>query len=321
VDPSFAPAHFRLGRVLVWRAYQANLSYAGDEVGERNAEARRLAEEASREIEAARKEAAGFDSRIQSDVAAAMTAYLAKEMEKVIEASQAAIARHAGQRGVEEFWWLLCLANKVRAEKLRCIEQAIALRPKFPLALFHRAVLHADLGHLDLALQDYDRVIELCPTFAEAYVNRGSVRFRAKDAKGSIEDFDSLIRMGRRLGAAYNGRGRARFELQGDLEGGLADLTEAIRLMPNHYLPRQSRAVLYLKMGEYDKCIADTMASIDLRGDLPSILTRFRARVLKGDAPGALEDGRVFLQQAPKDHAAVAEVQKAVDELARKLQK
>ncbi len=91
--------------------------------------------------------------------------------------------------------------------------------------------------------------------------------------------------------------------------------------MPNHYLPRLSRANLYLKMGDYDKCIADTLASPPLRGDLASTLTRFRARLLKGDAAAALEDGRQFLQLAPKDHADVAEVRHTVDELARKLEK
>jgi serine/threonine-protein kinase len=112
VDPAFVPAHFRLGRILVWRAYQASLSYTGDDIEDRQAEARRRADEAAREIEAARKESAGFDSEVQSDIASAMVAYLKQENEKVTEICKAAIARHGARRGGEELWWLSGLVGQ-----------------------------------------------------------------------------------------------------------------------------------------------------------------------------------------------------------------
>jgi tetratricopeptide (TPR) repeat protein len=129
-------------------------------------------------------------------------------------------------------------------------------------------------------------VIELCPTFAEAYVNRGSLRFRQKDAKGAIEDFETLIRMGQRLGAAYNGRGRSRYELLGDIPGGLADLSEAIRINPGHYLPYQARALLYLQTGEVEKAISDSTRSYDLVQDVVSLSIRCRARRGERRSPG-----------------------------------
>ncbi len=318
VDPSFAPAHFRLGRILVWRAYQASLSYTGDDIDDRQAEARRRAEEASREIEAARKESAGFDSEVQSDIAAAMVAFLRKENEKVFEICRAAIERHGKRRGGEELWWLQGMVAKTRAEKQRCFNQAILLRPKFPLALYSRAQTNSGNGEEDVAIADYDRVIELCPTFAEAYVNRGSQHFRKKNAKAAIEDFETLIRLGQRLSAAYNGRGRCRYELLGDVPGGLADLSEAIRINPGAYLPYQARASLYLKTGYFEKAIADSTRSYELHSDVGSLGIRCRARAAKGDLADALEDGRIFLKTAPKDHPAVGEIRKIVDDLERK---
>jgi serine/threonine-protein kinase len=313
VDATFAPAHFRLGRILVWRAYQASLSYAGDDIEDRQTEARRRAEEASSEIEAARKESAGFDREVQADVAAAMLAFLRKEGEKVSEICRAAIERHGNRRGGEELWWLQGMVAKTRPEKQRCFNQAILLRPQFPLALYSRALMHSSYGAEDEAIRDYDRVIELCPTFAEAYVNRGSQHFRKKNAAAAIADFETLIRMGQRLGAAYNGRGRCRYELLGDVGGGLADLSEAIRINPGHYLPYQARAALYLNRGDLEQAIADSTRSYELQADLQSLALRCRARFGKGDLAGALEDGRAYLKSAPKEHPAYAEIQKIVD--------
>ncbi len=316
VDATFSPSHFRLGRVLVWRAYQANLSYTGDDVEDREAEARRLAEEATREIEAARTQSSGFDSQIQADIAAAMNVYLLKQNEKVAEMCAESTRRHAGRRGVEEFSWLLGLVGKTRKEKQSALDQAIQLRSKFPLALFSRAILLSQHGAEKEALLDYDRVIELCPTFAEAYVNRGSLRFRLKDARGALEDFETLLRMGLRVQSAYVGRGRTKLELMGDADGALSDLTEAIRLNPNHYLPLQARAKLYLAKGNVDGAIADSTRSIELRADVVSLGTRLQARKLKGDLAGALEDGRQLLKTAP-----TPEIQREVEDLERRLPK
>jgi tetratricopeptide (TPR) repeat protein/tRNA A-37 threonylcarbamoyl transferase component Bud32 len=317
VDPKFGPAHFRLGRILVWRAYQASLGYAGDDLEDRASEARRLADEAIHEIDAARKESAGFDDPIQADIAAAMSVFLRKLNDQVHEMCAESIQKHVGRQGVEEFWWLMGLVSKSKTDKRRCLDQAINLRPKFPLALFSRAVHLAANAELTEALRDYDRVIELCPTFAEAYVNRGSLRFRLKDARGATEDFETLMKLGVRLGAAYTGRARTRFELQGDAEGALADFAESLRHNPNHYLPYQARARLHLAKGNLDGAIADSTRSLELQKDAVSLLTRFRARALKGDLAAALEDGRAYLKETPKD----AEVQKEVEELQRRLPK
>jgi tetratricopeptide (TPR) repeat protein len=251
-----------------------------------------------------------------------MNAYLLfKQDAKVGEMCAEYIRRHAGRRGVEEFWWLLGLVGKTGKERLAGLNQAIQLRPKFPLALYARGVLQSQLGADKESMADYNRVIELCPTFAEAYVNRGSLCFRAKDARGALEDFEALLRMGRRVQAAYTGRGRTKLELMGDVDGALPDLTEAIRLSPNHYLPLQARAKAYLAKGNLDGAIADSTRSLDARMDAAALEIRFKARMLKGDPAGALEDGRLYLKAAPKERPGYVEIQRDVEELERRLPK
>jgi hypothetical protein len=43
--------------------------------------------------------------------------------------------------------------------------------------------------------------------------------------------------------------------------------------------------------------------------------------MLKGDAAGALDDGRLYLKTAPKERPGYAEIQRSVEELERRLPK
>jgi tetratricopeptide (TPR) repeat protein len=51
------------------------------------------------------------------------------------------------------------------------------------------------LGQLEEAYLDYSKAIELNPTFAAAYTNRGNVRLLRNDAAGAIEDFRTAIEL------------------------------------------------------------------------------------------------------------------------------
>src|SRR5207237_8215722 len=96
-----------------------------------------------------------------------------------------------------------------KAAQLKAFDEALSLRPKFPLALYSRAAVR----DLEGSLEDYDRAIAISPGFAEAYLNRGSHRLTKKDEKGAYEACDLLIRMGAQPAGAYNGRARTLLEL------------------------------------------------------------------------------------------------------------
>ena len=46
------------------------------------------------------------------------------------------------------------------------------------------------------ALNDYDRAIEINPTFAQAYYNRGILRLRMNDPLNACEDFKKVKSLG-----------------------------------------------------------------------------------------------------------------------------
>jgi tetratricopeptide (TPR) repeat protein len=84
------------------------------------------------------------------------------------------------------------------------------------------------LAGLDYRLvkDDLDRVIELQPTFVEAYFNRANVSAKLNDFKSAIVDYTAAIALNDRFAEAYYNRGLAKI-YTGNTEGGVADLSKA----------------------------------------------------------------------------------------------
>ena len=77
-----------------------------------------------------------------------------------------------------------------------------------------------------LVKDDLDRVIELQPSFAEAYFNRANVSAKLNDFKSAIVDYSRAISLNDRFAQAYYNRGLAKI-YTGNTEGGIADLSKA----------------------------------------------------------------------------------------------
>jgi tetratricopeptide (TPR) repeat protein/tRNA A-37 threonylcarbamoyl transferase component Bud32 len=299
LDDRFGPARFRLGRVLLYRAYVASLSFWNEDREARRAEGEQLARQGVAAITAA--QGSGFDNELQGEVASAMLAYLRADGATVRRMCGQGIARFGKKEGVEEFHWLLGLVLDSRPEQIKAFDAALALRPKFPLALYSRAWVREPRE----AVRDYDLLLEISPGFSEAYLNRGSAKWALKDARGAYEDFDRLIQRGQFLPGAYNGRGRTLLELMNDPDRAMADLDEAIRLRPEGYvLPYMSRARANLLKGRYEAAIADATKAISISAWSEIFHTRGAARLATGDRAGALKDLEEALRKAPAEGPA-----------------
>ena len=77
-----------------------------------------------------------------------------------------------------------------------------------------------------LVKDDLDRVLELQPSFPEAYFNRANVSVRLKDYKSAIVDYTPAIALNDRFAQAYYNRGLAKI-YTGNIDGGVADLSKA----------------------------------------------------------------------------------------------
>ncbi len=98
-------------------------------------------------------------------------------------------------------------------------------------------------------------------------------------------------------------QGMARFNA-GDMDGAIAQYTEAIRLLPTSGIPYFDRACAYLRKKNYDGVIADADKALTLGLPNPAdaFVIRGTARASKGDVDGAISDCNRAIKADP-NHA------------------
>jgi tetratricopeptide (TPR) repeat protein len=106
------------------------------------------------------------------------------------------------------------------------------------------------------AIEDFDKVISLDPTYTVAYAYRGHSKVKLADYKGAIDDFNKAIELNPRFDAAYVDRGYAK-NFSGDYEGAQADFTQAIKIDPHYVIAYNSRGEIRLKLKNYREAIED----------------------------------------------------------------
>jgi tetratricopeptide (TPR) repeat protein len=103
--------------------------------------------------------------------------------------------------------------------------------PKYAVAYNQLGLAYAAKGQLDLAIQDYNKAIELDPTYTAAYYNRGVVHHTKDQFDLAIQDYCKAIELDPKLASAYFNRGLA-YKAKGQPELSEKDFKKAIELDP-----------------------------------------------------------------------------------------
>src|SRR5229473_4092393 len=145
-------------------------------------------------------------------------------------------------------------------EQLRFYTEAIRLKPDYAEAYTNRGVARRAKGDVDGALQDYTEAIRLKPDCVEAYTNRGVARRAKGDVDGALQDYTEAIRLKPDYAQTYNNRGNAR---EDDVDA-LQDYTEAIRLKPDYATAFYNRGNARRAQGDMDGALQDLAEAIRL---------------------------------------------------------
>lgn len=216
-------------------------------------------------------------------------------------------ARYFYQRGMA--YWHRRQTDRALAD----FDQAIRLKPDDAEALGARAGLHnvlkapaeavlADLEVADRALSNND----------DLHLNIGYVYEAAGQLPAAVVQYskwiDSHGRADNRMPGALNARCRARALGGQELEQALLDCNAALKIRPNTAQFLDSRGLVYLRQGNYDKSIADYDAALKLR---PKIAWSLYGRGLAKSRKGLATEGQA-------DIAAASALEPTIAEQARK---
>lgn len=119
-----------------------------------------------------------------------------------------------------------------------------------------RAVSYARSGQTRLALEDFNRSVQLFPENPAAYNNRGNLLLALGLTKEALRDFDRAILLSPGYAAAYSNRAGALDKL-GRSEEAIRDYSRAIELMPGTAVPIAGRGRVLLALGKPHAAIRD----------------------------------------------------------------
>jgi tetratricopeptide (TPR) repeat protein len=145
--------------------------------------------------------------------------------------------------------------NQVNTQNLQSKKYNMEINTLVSTDFFCKANVKTDLQDNEGAIADYTRAIELDPTYAKAYNNRGVAKKRLQDYRGAIVDYTKAIELDSKLSEAYNNRGIAKQRLK-DFMGAIIDYTKTIELDPKNAYAYNNRGLAKIDLGhKNDGCL------------------------------------------------------------------
>jgi len=195
-------------------------------------------------------------------------------------------------------------------------DHALSLKPDYAAAFVDRGNAYLCKGDNDRAILDYDQAIILMPALYPAIFNRGNAYYAKRDYEHATRDYRQALALNpnppnylfaldrnQRISwkkqdsaEALNKRCWIRALTGEKLDAALSDCDESLKLQPNSPATLDSRALVHLRMGHFERAISDADTALESRSrNASSLFVRGLAKRRLGDAPGAerdLEDAR-----------------------------
>lgn len=118
-------------------------------------------------------------------------------------------------------------------------------------------------GALKEALADFEKALELDPSFGGAYLNRGNTYYLLGDLPKSIEDYTELLKLEPDNKIGYSNRANSQHYL-GNYKEAVQDCTEAIRIDPYYDDAYYGRANAYYMNSELEEARKDFNYGLEL---------------------------------------------------------
>ena len=118
--------------------------------------------------------------------------------------------------------------GKLKSALKECNHYIIQL-PDEPNLYYWRATIRSFLGSHQLALEDYNKSVELNSENPTTYVMRGICKYNLSDYDGALADYNRAIELDPKNVSAYNMRAGLKLQI-GDYEGADIDFTYAEKI-------------------------------------------------------------------------------------------
>ena len=146
---------------------------------------------------------------------------------------------------------------------LAAYDAAIELDPQLAEAYNNRGIVRYELGQFSAAIEDYTAAVRLKSNYADAFLNRGNAYAALEQFQSAENDFRAALKLNDKSAAAHNNLGSL-FVFKEMFDSAVDECTRAIRLNPNFADAYYNRAVAYYGLGDYSKALNDAQKSLQL---------------------------------------------------------
>ena len=132
-----------------------------------------------------------------------------------------------------------------------------------PLAYNNRGHIYLNEGKNDLALLDFNKAIELQPTYANAYNNRGTLYMNENKNDEALKDFDKAVELNPGSEAFHLSRANA-LKNKNKFQEALMEYDKALGLKPDFAEAYYSRGILFMNQGKHAEAVGEYSKAINL---------------------------------------------------------
>jgi tetratricopeptide (TPR) repeat protein len=118
-------------------------------------------------------------------------------------------------------------------------------------------------GQLNEAAGDFSRAAELQPNYANAWFNRGEIRYEQGKFQDAIADYTRAIDLNREDYDIYIRRGHAYFKIR-KFQEALADYDRAVKIVPDNVEALVNRADANRSLGRWQMAADDYLKAVQL---------------------------------------------------------
>jgi tetratricopeptide (TPR) repeat protein len=170
--------------------------------------------------------------------------------------------------------------NKVWKDEFTFWDDVIQKSPHKERPYYNRGNAYKAKGDLDRAILDFNKAIEIRPSFAEVHNNLGNIYQIKGDLDRAIRCYNLAVEIKPDFHEAYNNRGGA-YQIKGDLDQAFRDFSKAIEIKPNYARAYGNLGNIYQIKGELDQAILAYSRAIEIRPDDAKALSNRAATYFK----------------------------------------
>lgn len=146
------------------------------------------------------------------------------------------------------------------------LDKSIKLKNDFTDAFYVRAICYAELGEMDKAEEDFNKVLSLDANYKDVYVNRAYYIKESKmDFEGALEDYNKFIAMNKEGNNAFalNNRGFVKYKMDNYTEA-LNDVNASLLIDKKNAYAFKNRALIYFTIDSLQAACKDLERASEL---------------------------------------------------------